>query len=473
LHRRQWQRHGEWERWKYRSDVFHAHNFHRSSVTGLDGTGLVLQNNGGNNLTISANGSFTFSNLIVSGGSYNVTVLTQPSTPAQTCTVSTGSGTTTSNVITVQVLCPAVFFPVGGQVVGLVGTGGGMVLQNNGGDNLPLSGNGAFTFVTQIAYGGQYDVNLFVGPTTQPQGCVTWGYQGLVTGPVNTILVDCGHNDWLWLNGSNTANANGSTTTPPTNPITALDTSAPGGRKYAATWVDNGGNLWLFGGIGYDIPTTTTPIFLNDMWEYIGTQSYYGGYPTYWNQVVANLSGAGPTPRWGAISWTDSAGTLWLFGGQEAGTGFRNDLWSFNTGSKTWTVSSIGGYNANGTYGTKGVPAGGNVPGGRWGATAQLDSFGNLWLFGGFGYDASSTTPGSSQRSMGIHGWKVGVDKRLQRYQPGRRLRDAGHSLCFQRSRRSPGFRVLDRFFRQFLRLRRLQPLAEWAARRIQRPLEI
>jgi hypothetical protein len=364
------------------------------SVTGLDGTGLVLQNNGGNNLTVTANGSFTFSNLIVSGGAYNVTVLTQPATPAQTCTVSGGSGTTTSNVITVQVLCPAVFFPVGGQVVGLVGTGGGMVLQNNGGDNLPLSGNGAFTFVTQIAYGGQYDVNLFVGPTTQPQGCVTWGYQGLVTGPVDTVLVDCGHNDWLWLNGSNTANATGSTTTPPTNPITALDTSAPGGRKYPATWVDNAGNLWLFGGIGYDIPTTPTPIFLNDMWVYTGTQSYYGGYPTYWNQVVANLSGAGPTPRWGAISWTDAAGTLWLFGGQEAGTGFVNDLWSFNTTSKTWTLVAPGGYNANGTYGTKGAAAGGNVPGGRWGATAQLDSFGNLWLFGGFGYDATSTTPG-------------------------------------------------------------------------------
>ena len=364
------------------------------SVTGLDGTGLVLQNNGGNNLTVSANGSFTFSNLIVSGGSYNVTVLTQPNTPAQTCTITGGSGTTTSNVTTVQVLCPAVFFPVGGQVVGLVGTGGGMILQNNGGDNLPLSGNGAFTFVTQIAYGGQYDVNLFVGPTTQPQGCVTWGYQGLVTGPVNTVLVDCGHNDWLWLNGSNTANANGSTTTPPTNPITALDTSAPGGRKYPATWVDNAGNLWLFGGIGYDIPTTPQPIYLNDMWEYVGTQSYYGGYPTYWNQVVANLSGHGPTPRWGAISWTDSAGALWLFGGQESGTGFRNDLWSFNTGTMTWAASSIGGYNANGIYGTKGVPAPGNVPGGRWGATAQLDSAGNLWLFGGFGYDASSTTPG-------------------------------------------------------------------------------
>jgi hypothetical protein len=365
------------------------------SVTGLDGTGLVLQNNGGNNLTVSANGSFTFSNLIVSGGSYNVTVLTQPSTPAQTCTVSGGSGTTTSNVTTVQVLCPAVFFPVGGQVVGLVGTGGGMILQNNGGDNLPLSGNGAFTFVTQIAYGGQYDVNLFVGPTTQPQGCVVWGYQGLVVAPVNTVVVDCGHNDWLWLNGSNTANANGSTaSTLPTPPITSLITSTPGGRKYPATWVDNSGRLWLFGGNGYDIPASPQPIYLNDMWVYTGTQNYYGGYYNYWFQQVASFSGHGPSPRWGSISWTDAAGTLWLFGGQDGGTNFLNDLWSFDTTSMTWTQVSAGGFNANGSYGTKGVPAGGNVPGGRWGATAQLDSSGHLWMFGGFGYDASSTTPG-------------------------------------------------------------------------------
>src|SRR5471030_3155950 len=30
------------------------------SISGLSGTGLVLQNNGGNNLSMSANGSFTF-----------------------------------------------------------------------------------------------------------------------------------------------------------------------------------------------------------------------------------------------------------------------------------------------------------------------------------------------------------------------------------------------------------------------------
>jgi len=364
------------------------------SVSGLDGTGLVLQDNGGSNLTISANGTFTFTSLIASGGAYDVTVLTQPTSPGQTCTVTNASGTTTANVTDIQVICPAVFFPVGGQVVGLVGNGGDMTLQNNGGDNLPITGNGAFTFVTEIAYGGQFDVNLFVGPSTQPQPCVVWGYQGLVTGPVTSILVDCGHNDWSWFNGSQTANATGAADPIPTPPITALDPATPGGRKYPATWVDNSGQLWLFGGNGYDVTSTPQPIYLNDMWVYTGTQNYTGGYNNYWFQAQANELTTSPSPRWGAVTWTDSSGKLWMFGGQEGDTAFLNDLWSYNTVSNTWTRVNPGVPNGSGSYGPKGSFGPLNWPGGRWGATVRLDSAGNLWLFGGFGFDSSTATPG-------------------------------------------------------------------------------
>lgn len=76
------------------------------TVSGLSGAGLVLQNNAGNDLTVSANGSFTFSTSIVSGRAYAVTVKTQPSGPAQTCTVANGSGNVGSgNVTNVQVNC--------------------------------------------------------------------------------------------------------------------------------------------------------------------------------------------------------------------------------------------------------------------------------------------------------------------------------------------------------------------------------
>ena len=49
------------------------------TVTGLSGnTSLVLQDNGGDNLTVSKNGGFTFASQIEAGSVYDVTILTQP-----------------------------------------------------------------------------------------------------------------------------------------------------------------------------------------------------------------------------------------------------------------------------------------------------------------------------------------------------------------------------------------------------------
>src|SRR5580692_7076133 len=119
------------------------------TVSGLNGTGLVLQNNATNNLTIASNGQFTFTNAIVTGGNYAVTILTQPTNPAQTCVITSGgSGTVTSDVVIVVVTCANNTFTVGGTVSGL--TGKGLVLQDNGGDNFTVTGNGSFTFATAI-----------------------------------------------------------------------------------------------------------------------------------------------------------------------------------------------------------------------------------------------------------------------------------------------------------------------------------
>ena len=51
--------------------------------------------------------------------------------------------------------------------------------------------------------------------------------------------------------------------------------------------------------------------------------------------------------------------------------------------------SSSFGSSAHGTYGVLGQPATGNIPGSRWSAATWTDANGNLWLFGGQGYDAS------------------------------------------------------------------------------------
>src|SRR6266436_7973891 len=272
------------------------------TLTGLakSGSGIVLQDNGGDNLTLKANGSFTFPTLVPSGGAYKVTILTQPSGPNQTCMVSNGTGTANANVVNVQVVCPAITHTIGGTVVGLAGTNSGMVLQDNLGDNLTISSNGPFQFNTPIADGSTYDVSVLVAPNTQPGvGIVRWFYQGTATSAVTSVIIDCGHNDWAWFDGSNTSNQKG-TATPAPPPANTFDTSSPGGRKYPATWTsaDSSGNptLWLFGGYGLTFPSSLTPpaTELNDMWEYVGTQNYFGSFQNYWNNVQAPLTLGAP-----------------------------------------------------------------------------------------------------------------------------------------------------------------------------------
>ncbi|WP_405238013.1 hypothetical protein [Lentisalinibacter orientalis] len=75
------------------------------TVSGLAGSGLTLRNNGGDDLAVSANGSFAFATEIDSGDTYSVTVATQPASPDQTCTVTNGSGTATADVTDVAVAC--------------------------------------------------------------------------------------------------------------------------------------------------------------------------------------------------------------------------------------------------------------------------------------------------------------------------------------------------------------------------------
>ena len=53
------------------------------TVSGLLGTGLVLQNNGGDDVAIGADGSFVFPTEILEGRTYAVTVAAEPGAPPQ------------------------------------------------------------------------------------------------------------------------------------------------------------------------------------------------------------------------------------------------------------------------------------------------------------------------------------------------------------------------------------------------------
>ena len=163
---------------------------------------------------------------------------------------------------------------------------------------------------------------------------------------------------------------------------------------FAISWIDNDGNFWLFGGSGN--ASSGASGNLNDLWKYTpstkqwvwmsgaNTTNAYGIYGTQGVAATANTPGA----RIGAVSWKDSAGNLWLFGGfgnaASGVAGALNDLWKYSISSNQWTwVSGSNITNQSGTYGTKGTPSSSNVAGARLGSVGWVDKNGSIWLFGG------------------------------------------------------------------------------------------
>ena len=111
------------------------------SVSGLVGSGLVLQNNGAGDLAVAADGSFQFATRFATGTAYSVAVVSHPTSPSQTCNVTKGSGSiANANVADVAVTCATGQFSIRGTVSGL--TGAGLVLQNNGGNDFAVSTDG-------------------------------------------------------------------------------------------------------------------------------------------------------------------------------------------------------------------------------------------------------------------------------------------------------------------------------------------
>lgn len=355
------------------------------AVSGLSGSGLQLRDNGSNNLSVNANGGFTFSTTVASGGAYKVTVFTQPSGPAQTCVVTNGSGIATANVTNVQVTCSIANYTLGGVAVNLAGSGGGLQLQVNGGDTLPVNGNGTFVFSIPLTNGTSYTVSVSTQPSSPPQSCFVSNGTGVATANITSVVVNCGTSNWIWENGDNVVGQMGTYGSPGT----------PGARAGAVRWTDTSGNFWMFGGNGEDSTGANGP--LNDLWEFTGGHWNFVSGSNLAGQKGTYTSPGTPGARDGAVGWTDAAGHFWMFGGQgydSAGNfGFLSDLWEYIAGQ--WNF--IGGSttaNKPGSYGHEGQAAASNIPGGRDGAVGWVDTQGNFWLFGGDGYASTGTVAG-------------------------------------------------------------------------------
>jgi N-acetylneuraminic acid mutarotase len=199
--------------------------------------------------------------------------------------------------------------------------------------------------------------------------------------------------NWTWVSGSNATWQYGVYGTKGV----AAPGNVPGARDASVSWIDASGNLWLFGGWGY--AASGSYYYLNDLWKFDGTNWTWVSGSDVTNQAgvygtkgVA-ASGNVPGARGYSVSWIDAGGNLWLFGGWgyvASGSGYLNDLWKFDGDNWTW-VSGSNAISQLGVYGTKGVPASDNVPGARRYSVSWIDSAGNLWIHGGWGYAASGS----------------------------------------------------------------------------------
>lgn len=227
-----------------------------------------------------------------------------------------------------------------------------------------------------------------------------WLFGGSSGGVLNDLWkYDPTSNQWAWMSGGQTSSQPGVYGTKGV-PSPA---NVPGARAMAVSWIDADGKLWLFGGSGFIANGSYGK--LNDLWKYdsvSGEWTWISGSDSFDQAGVYGTKGVSspsnvPGGRYESVSWVDSGGKLWLFGGMGYDSvgnddGQLNDLWNFDPTTLAWTwVSGGNTKDLLGNYGTKGVPAPSNMPGGRSEAVSWIDSQDVLWLFGGWGWSAVFT----------------------------------------------------------------------------------
>jgi len=173
----------------------------------------------------------------------------------------------------------------------------------------------------------------------------------------------------------------------------------PGARQLAAGWIDSSDIIWVFGGSGIDGAYNYG--LLNDLWKFNPSNSQWtwvagpstngagGTHGTKGTGSTANIPGS----REAMASWKDASGNFWMFSGfgmdgaASPTQGYLSDLWKFNPSNSQWTwVSGSKTANGNPTWGTKGTANTANIPGSRRDASGVVDSSGNFWIFGGYGF---------------------------------------------------------------------------------------
>lgn len=170
------------------------------SISGLSGT-IVIQNNNGDDTSLTTNGNFSFPTQI--NGEYSVSIKTQPF--QQTCTISNGSGTTSETVSDVIISCVTNSYQIGGSLTGMASSKS-IIIQLNAANDLTLTANGSFAFSTMLNYNASYAITVKTNPTSQ--ACSVINSTGTVSDTISNIIISCTPymepKTWYVDNGNNT-----------------------------------------------------------------------------------------------------------------------------------------------------------------------------------------------------------------------------------------------------------------------------
>jgi hypothetical protein len=318
------------------------------TVTGVQGSGMVLRLSDGSTVTIASNGTFAFPASVAPGTAYTVSVLTVPTQPYQDCTVQNASGTTGDVEIgNIAISCKTntnTPYTIGGTVSWQTGSGS-LILQVNGLDSTTVTSNGAaavpFTFSTGIPSGSAYVVTAQEpGASGQSHTCSLSNASGVVGGAnITNVAIVCGA-------------------------VAQLAVTAQGLSGQGLTVQDGDGSTYSITGAGSaSFPTTLTP---GQTYNVVIT-----GQPSNPTQTCTVANGTGTVPANGVIPASITCTTnTYVVGGTVTGlpnplTG--NQLILSDNGTDPLTLGANGAFQfaipvaSGGTYSVTVTTQPGNV----------------------------------------------------------------------------------------------------------------
>lgn len=340
-----------------------------------------------NGTTGDVSGSVTWNSSNTAVSTLNATGLATTNTPGTTNITAT-SGTVTSNTAALTVAAPV--------LTSIAVTPANTTLLTRQTQQYTATGtynNGSTADLTSTVTWSSSNTGSV---TINTAGLSTVAYAGVGTANIDatsgTVTGSTALTSVLqqtWVSGSNTVNAAG---VYGTKGVSAA-ANVPGARVDSVSWKDAAGNIWLFGGLGY---ATGSLVYLNDLWKYDPVTGLWtwvsgssgGNAPGTYGTLNVFAAGNGPGAREASVSWQDTAGNLWLFGGygydSNGVLGYLNDLWKFSPSSGQWAwISGSSTVDSPGTYSV--LNQTNNIPCARGWSASWITSTGEFWLFGGGG----------------------------------------------------------------------------------------